>query len=138
MKMINLALLFLVLALWMGSFLMLITKLDNTPAESWLVQAGISEMSAGEQLKWTTLKALYMMVGGEEMLPSGASSNCDARTPWCSVESWITLVCLFLGAIIYAFFISTMSSIVLRMDMAGRMYDDKIAAMNQYMRVKQL
>ena len=142
----SLALLFILSALWMGALWMMIVRMMGVPEDSWVAANGINRMDDLGQLQWAFFKALYTMIGGEEMLPSGVSSNCaffrDANSTeastWCTVESWFSLLCLLLGSTLYAFFISSMSSIVLRLDMAGRNFNLKIDACNQYMRAKQL
>jgi len=61
-----------------------------------------------------------------------------ATSASCVTESWIQLIELYMGNLYYAALISTISSIVLSMDMAGRMYEEKLQQINEYMRNKKL
>jgi len=89
---------------------------------------------------WALFKALYNMIGGEEIMTSGFENSCPEirGDSWCTLESWLTLLCLYAGKIFYGVVISEFSVIVLSMDRAGRMYSEKVEEVNEYMRSKQL
>ena len=80
------------------------------------------------------------MIGGEEIMTSGFENSCPEirGDSWCTLESWLTLLCLYAGKIFYGVVISEFSVIVLSMDRAGRMYSEKVEEVNEYMRSKQL
>ena len=77
----------------------------DMPSESWVVFNGINKMDIAHQYLFALTKALYMMIGGEDMLPSGFSSNmqcADLRSDYCRMETWATLGCLYVGNLFYA------------------------------------
>lgn len=66
------------------------------------------------------------------------SWTCDSLQGWCIAESWIELFGYYVGAIFYSLLISNISSILLSMNIAGRVYQEKIQQVNEYMRSKKL
>ena len=102
------------------------------PLESWVVTAGLGPDLQGntddiQLYAWSIFKTLYTMIGGEDMVPSGYGLGChDIRTStWCIVESWIALFSLLIGVVFIAVLISTTSSILDNLDIAGRVYRAK-------------
>ena len=43
------------------------------------------------------------------------------------IEHWITLLCVYMGSILYAVLISNVSSIVLTLGMGSRMLQEKVS-----------
>ena len=105
----------ILVAHWMGCLFFLITQVWDMPSESWIVFNGLHKLSILDQYLFALTKALYMMIGGEDMLPSGFTSNknCDdLRSDYCRMETWTTLCCLYIGNLFYAVVISVFATIV--------------------------
>lgn len=123
---------------WLGCVFFFIPKQFDFPYNSWVVQGGISDLSTGQQYTWSLFKALYMMIGGEEMLPSGNSIGCEDTSEYCLVESWMTLLSLYLGATFSALLISEVGLIVTSLDKSRQLFHDRLNAVNEYMRANKL
>ena len=137
-KLSRLFLAYLMFAHWIACIFFMVCRLYDFPSNSWAYK--ILHLSEGEQYSWALFKALYNMIGGEEIMTSGFEASCPEirGDSWCTLESWLTLLCLYAGNIFYALVISEFSVIVLSMDRAGRMYSEKVEEVNEYMRSKQL
>ena len=123
---------------WLGCVFFFIPKQFDFPYNSWVVQNQITDLSTGQQYMWSLIKALYMMIGGEEMLPSGNSIGCEDISEYCAIESWMTLVSLYLGAIFSALLISEVGLIVTSLDRSRQLFYDRLNAVNEYMRANKL
>eukprot|EP00947_MAST-08B_sp_MAST-8B-sp1_P003225 g3225.t1 len=111
------------------------------PPESWVAQLGLQHESGYVQYTWSMFKALYTIIGGEEMLPSGVAVGCETvshGSPWCEFESWLQLMSLYVGILIFALVVGEFASIVEHMDMAASKYQDMFNATNEYMRARGL
>lgn len=64
--------------------------------------------------------------------------SCDALSDWCTIEYWITLGCLYLGAIFYSLLISSISSILQTANLSSRQFDEHLLRIDDYMRTKKL
>ena len=64
--------------------------------------------------------------------------SCDALSDWCTIEYWVTLGCLYLGAIFYSLLISSISSILQTANQAARQFDEHLLKVDDYMRSKKL
>ena len=54
-------------------------------------------------------KALMTMIGLGFESPPLVNTVCTERSDWCTIEHWITLICLYIGSIFYALLISSVS-----------------------------
>ena len=66
------------------------------------------------------------------------NASCDSKTEWCTIEHWITLGCLYIGAIFYSLLISSISSILHSTNQASRKFDEHLLIVDDYMRTKKL
>ncbi len=123
---------------WLGCILIILPKQFSFPYNSWIVQSGLRDLSISEQYSWALMKALYMMIGGEEMLPSGNGLSCEDLGEYCAAETWVSLVALYLGAIFSALLISEVGLIVTNMDRSRQLYHEKLEQVNEYMRANKL
>ena len=57
---------------------------------------------------------------------------------WCGIEHWITLCCLYIGAVFYSLLISSISSILQTANLASRQFEEKLMQIDDYMRSKKL
>ena len=66
------------------------------------------------------------------------NASCEIASHWCGIEHWITLCCLYIGAVFYSLLISSISSILLTANLASRHFEEKIMQIDDYMRNKKL
>lgn len=66
------------------------------------------------------------------------NASCDSTTEWCTIEHWITLGCLYIGAIFYSLLISSISTILHSANQASRKFDEHLLIIDDYMRTKKL
>ena len=74
----------------------------------------------------------------ENTVTNSVTQYCESTKGWCVAESWIQLISYYIGAVFYSLLISNISSILLSMNIAGRVYQDKIQQVDEYMRSKHL
>ena len=66
------------------------------------------------------------------------NASCDTASRWCGIEHWITLLCLYIGAVFYSLLISSISSILQTANLASRHFEEKLLQIDDYMRSKKL
>lgn len=66
------------------------------------------------------------------------NASCDTASRWCGIEHWITLLCLYIGAVFYSLLISSISSILQTANLASRHFEEKLMQIDDYMRSKKL
>ncbi len=138
-RMMQLFMLLIVLAHWIGCIQFMICRLMDFPHTSWVTMSRVDVMSVGDQYMWSFYKALAQMIGvGYETPPITNLSCTELNDAWCTVEMWVTLVCMYLGSVFYAIMISSISSIIFSMNFASRLYNEKSQQLNEYMRNKRL
>ncbi|KAL9190366.1 hypothetical protein ACHAXT_007577 [Thalassiosira profunda] len=128
----------LILAHWIGCFNFLLVGLHDFPPDSWVVYAGLQDKSPYVQWSWSFFKALAQMIMIGFETPPFTNVSCDALSDWCTIEYWITLGCLYLGAIFYSLLISSISSILQTANQASRQFDEHLLRIDDYMRTKKL
>ena len=134
-KMGRLLMLIAIISHVMGCVNFFAVRSFDFPPESWVAQQGVQHATGYEQYTWSMFKALYTVIGGEEMLPSGVAVGCASieGSSWCEFESWLQLMSLYVGVIIFALVVGEFASIVQHMDMAASKYQDMFNATNEYM-----
>ena len=75
-----------------------------------------------------------IMIGFET--PPFTNVSCDTNSDWCAIENWITLLCLYIGAVFYSLLISSISSILQSANMSSRVFEEKLGKLDDYMRSK--
>ena len=138
LKLLKLFFLLLFAGHWLGCMFYMFASLYDFPYNSWVVTSGLDTATLTDKYGWSLFKALYLMIGGEEMLPTGLGPGCDDLSEWCRTESWLTLVCLYIGAIFMALLISEVGQILSSNDRARRNFHDNVRQVNDYMRAKKL
>ncbi|CAM9415491.1 unnamed protein product [Phaeothamnion confervicola] len=107
---------------------------------SWVVHASLlgsddgGDASTWEQYQWSVFKALAQMIMVGYQTAPFTNVGCDTRTEWCGVETWFTLLCLYIGAVLYAYLISQLSSILFNADGARKRFEDRLASANSFCR----
>jgi CRP-like cAMP-binding protein len=59
-------------------------------------------------------------------------------TEWCSIEQWVTLGCLYLGAVFYSLLISSIASILQSANLASQEFEEILLQADDYMRTKKI
>jgi hypothetical protein len=119
-KLIKLGIGVLLICHWIGSFNFMMCRLYEFPDDSWVVQTEIHNAPASVQWQWSFFKAMAMMIMIGFETPPFTNVGCNIRTEWCAMENWITLVCLYMGAIFYSLLISSVASILNSSNMSNR------------------
>ena len=79
---------------------------------------------------------MSQMIGLGFETPPVINTSCDTTDEWCTIEHWISLICLYIGSVYYALVISNLSFIVGNMNRGKSALRDKIWTVNEYMRSK--
>ena len=106
-RMLQLFLFLFILAHWLGCMLYMIARLWGYPSDSWVVAAGLmakngdAKMSVTNRYLWCLFKAFVLLVGEAYEYPI-TSQTCESLRSFCRIESWFTLICLYIGTLFYA------------------------------------
>eukprot|EP00520_Triparma_pacifica_P017727 CAMPEP_0118640342 /NCGR_PEP_ID=MMETSP0785-20121206/4703_1 /TAXON_ID=91992 /ORGANISM="Bolidomonas pacifica, Strain CCMP 1866" /LENGTH=1277 /DNA_ID=CAMNT_0006531725 /DNA_START=175 /DNA_END=4005 /DNA_ORIENTATION=- len=137
-KLIKLAIGVLLICHWIGSFNFMICRLHDFPEDSWVVNSDLVGEPPSVQWTWSFFKALAMMIMIGFETPPFTNVNCDQRSDWCGIENWITLGCLYIGAVFYSLLISSVASILNSANMSSRIFEEKLGKLDDYMRCQKL
>jgi len=135
-KLIKLAVGALLIGHWLGSFNFMICRLYDFPEDSWVVYAGLIGLEPKVQWSWSFFKAMAQMIMIGFETPPFTNVSCDTNSEWCAVENWITLVCLYIGAVFYSLLISSISGILQTANISSRVFEEKLGKLDDYMRSK--
>jgi len=135
-KLIELAIGALLIGHWLGSFNFMICRLYEFPEDSWVVYAGLIGLEPRVQWSWSFFKAMAQMIMIGFETPPFTNVSCDTNSEWCAIENWITLICLYIGAVFYSLLISSISSILQTANMSSRVFEEKLGKLDDYMRSK--
>lgn len=142
-KMISLLIMLATLAHWLGCMLYCLVRLYGYPRTSWVVQAGLIShdgkalMSVVDRYLWCVHKILLIFVSVAYEYP-GTAQTCIETHGWCKVESWLTLVCLYIGTLFYALLISNLSAIVVNANVAQRRFEEQLTTTLEFLRYKKI
>mmetsp|Transcript_52394 Transcript_52394/g.119473 ORF Transcript_52394/g.119473 Transcript_52394/m.119473 type:complete len:887 (-) Transcript_52394:62-2722(-) len=128
----------LVLVHWVGCINFMICREFGFPADSWVAHADLVDADVSVQYAWCYFKALGAMVGLGFEAPPIVNTTCLERTTWCTMEHWITLICLYIGSIFYALLITSVSSVMDNLDVGGSALALKLWSLNEYLRNKKI
>ncbi|XP_022080165.1 potassium/sodium hyperpolarization-activated cyclic nucleotide-gated channel 2-like isoform X2 [Acanthaster planci] len=84
--------------------------------------------SKWEQYSWSFFKAICHML----------SIGFGQHPPQNLTEMWCATLSMMLGATFYALFIGHMSTLLLSIDASGRIYNEKISQVKEYMRYRKI
>lgn len=133
----------LVLAHWMGCLSFALARFWSFPRGSWVVVAGLvsNEGKAlkpiSQQYSWCLCRALALIVMESYNTPY-ATGMCVDTDGWCTIETWTTLLCLYIGSIFYAALISNISAIVGDMNVSKRRFEEQVQTTDEYMITKNI
>ena len=137
-KLLRLGIGAIVLGHWIGCFNFMLVRLHNFPEDSWVVYAGLDDKDAYTQWSWSFFKALAQMIMIGFETPPFTNASCDTASHWCGIEHWITLMCLYIGAVFYSLLISSISAVLQTASLASRQFEEKLTVIDDYMRSKKL
>ncbi|XP_038077371.1 potassium/sodium hyperpolarization-activated cyclic nucleotide-gated channel 3-like [Patiria miniata] len=124
----NLVLLVLVIIHWNGCMQFLVPFFQGFPRDSWVVISGLENASKWEQYSWSFFKAICHML----------SIGFGQHPPHNLTEMWCATLSMMIGATFYALFIGNMSTLLLSIDASGRIYNEKICQVKEYMRYRKI
>ncbi|KAH8045622.1 voltage-gated potassium channel [Aureococcus anophagefferens] len=134
LKLIRLFLTMLTLSHWGSCLMFILLKAYDYPAESWAARWDIVEAETGAPVygvlhcySWGIYKTLLLVLNcAYADFPS--AQVCFETSGWCTIESWMTLVGVFLGWFLNMIFISTITSILVSMDRwkEGSIFDETL------------
>ena len=137
-KFVKLTVALLLVCHWIGSFNFMFCRMSDFPEDSWVVHADLQTADVMTQWTWSFFKALAQMLLIGFQSPPFTNVSCDVRSDWCETENWITLMCLYLGAVFYSLLISSIGSIMNSANMSSRNFDETIGKLDDYMRSQRL
>lgn len=137
-KLVRLGVGALVLGHWIGCFNFMLVRLHDFPEDSWVVYAGLEDKDPYTQWSWSFFKALAQMIMIGFETPPFTNASCDTASNWCGIEHWVTLGCLYVGAVFYSLLISSISSILQTANLASRHFEEKLTQIDDYMRNERL
>ncbi|GMH90312.1 hypothetical protein TrVE_jg4805 [Triparma verrucosa] len=137
-KLVKLAVGVLLAAHWIACFHWFLVRSHDFPEDSWVVYSNLVEVSFWMQYNWSLFKALAQMIMIGFETPPFTNVHCETTSEWCSIETWTTLLCLYIGTVFYALLVSNMSTIIMQLNQAKRHFEEKLQQVNEYMREKKL
>ena len=143
-KLLKLFLAMLTLSHWGSCINYIIMKAYGYPNASWAVAWGIVRAGDGAPIYgvshcyfWGIYKTLLLVVGDAFQEFPGAQM-CTTVQGYCIVESWITLVGVFLGCVFNAGVVSTITAIIVSANVSVQDFEEQLLRTNEYMRTLHL
>ncbi|KAH8090000.1 voltage-gated potassium channel [Aureococcus anophagefferens] len=93
---------------------------------------GENRQSVLDRYTWCVYKTLGTFVSVAYEYP-GVAQTCVGTTGWCKVESWVTLLCLYVGTVFFAMLVSNMAAIIANANVGGHKFEEKLCAALEYM-----
>ena len=81
---------------------------------------------------------IHLSFSNHDLWKRFTNASCETTSRWCGIEHWITLLCLYIGAVFYSLLISSISSILQTANLASRQFEEKLQQIDDYMRNKKL
>ena len=66
----------------------------------------------------------------------GVSQTCIGTRGWCRIESWTTLLCLYVGTVFFAMLVSNMAAIIANANVGAHKFEEKLCATLEYMQMR--
>ncbi|GMH94319.1 hypothetical protein TL16_g12874 [Triparma laevis f. inornata] len=137
-KLMNLAVFVLLAAHWIACFHWFLVRSHDFPEDSWVVYSNLVDVGFWMQYNWSLFKAMAQMIMIGFETPPFTNVHCETTSEWCTIETWTTLLCLYIGTIFYALLVSNMTSIIQQLNQAKRHFEERLQQVNEYMREKKL
>lgn len=113
---------------WNACIQFLVPRLEQFPADSWVVRSEIDGMHPAVQYTYSFYNAM------SQMLSIGPGTVEPQRT----LEIWCVLLSMVVGANMYGLFVASLAAMVTSSDMSHREYRGMLDMANQYMHHMQL
>ncbi|KAH8068221.1 voltage-gated potassium channel [Aureococcus anophagefferens] len=107
----------LLAAHWMGCVNWLIVESFDYPEDSW---------------------ALTMMLLMDFGIATPVATHCESISAACTVESWVVVLSMWVGALFYGILIGALAEVLQSMNISGRAYQDHLQAVTEYLRVNKI
>ncbi|KAH8070376.1 voltage-gated potassium channel [Aureococcus anophagefferens] len=140
LKLWRLFFMMLTLSHWGSCLMFILLKAYKYPYASWAVRWDVVAPHTGVPVKsvlhcytWGIYKTL-MLVLGQAYQEFPTAQVCESSHGWCVIESWMTLVGVFAGCFFNAIFVSTITSILVSMDVSMQEFEEQLQRTNDYMR----
>ena len=122
----------LTLSHWVSCLMFILLKFYKYPRSSWAVRWDLVQYHTGKPVvsvahaySWGIYKTLLLLFGDAyQEFPS--SQICIDTTGYCVIESWMTLVGVFLGSFFNAAVVSTITSILVSMDVSMQEFEEQL------------
>eukprot|EP00795_Rhopilema_esculentum_P014724 gene14724-5824_t len=128
LRILKLLALMLLLGHWSGCLQYLVPYLQDFPADSWVVREGLLEASVWRRYTWSVFRAMSHML----------SIGYGRMPPHSTTDAWLTLLSMMIGGAFYAVFIGGISTISMAIDASGRMYNEKVQQVSEYLKFRKL
>ncbi|XP_022109179.1 potassium/sodium hyperpolarization-activated cyclic nucleotide-gated channel 2-like [Acanthaster planci] len=127
-RIVNLTLLMIVVAHWNGCIQFFIAFAQDFPTDSWVTISNLQDANKWQQYSWSFFKAICHMLG----------IGFGRHVPQNLIEMWAATISIMLGATFYALFVGQMATLLLSIDASGRIYNEKINQVKEYMRYRKI
>lgn len=127
-----------ILSHWMGSLHFLTVRIHGFPEDSWAATIGLENETMFRQWSYAWFRGLAQLLQLGFESPPFTNTSCDMLTHWCELEHWMTLGCLYIGAIYNSFLISTILSIIQSGSITKIAYHQRVGELNQYIKKRDL
>ena len=134
----------LTLSHWVSCLMFILLKFYKYPRSSWAVRWDLVQYHTGKPVvsvahaySWGIYKTLLLIFGDAyQEFPS--SQICIDTTGYCVIESWMTLVGVFLGSFFNAAVVSTITAIIVSSNVSVQEFEEQLQRTNEYMRTLHL
>ena len=138
-KLYRLGLVLVLVAHWMGCINYMIVRMFDFPEGSWAENLELIDAPLSVKYQWSILKAFLTLILLEPTYFTWCNPvGVGVDEGWCRLEWWVNTVYFYIGAVFYSLLISSISGILLSMNIASQAYEEKMAQVNEYMRAKKL
>ncbi|KAH8095078.1 voltage-gated potassium channel [Aureococcus anophagefferens] len=127
----------LLAAHWMGCVNWLIVESFDYPEDSW-VSEELRKKPLAIKYSWATFKALTMMLLMDFGIATPVATHCESISAACTVESWVVVLSMWVGALFYGILIGALAEVLQSMNISGRAYQDHLQAVTEYLRVNKI
>ncbi|XP_071803112.1 potassium/sodium hyperpolarization-activated cyclic nucleotide-gated channel 4-like [Asterias amurensis] len=127
-RIINLSLVMLVVIHWNSCIQFFIAFAQDFPPDSWVTLSGLENADKWDQYSWAFFTAISHMLG----------IGFGRHTPQNLIEMWAATISITLGASFYAGFVGQMATLLLSIGASGRIYNEKINQVKEYMRYRKI
>ncbi|XP_038044922.1 potassium/sodium hyperpolarization-activated cyclic nucleotide-gated channel 4-like [Patiria miniata] len=127
-RIVNLTLVMLVVIHWNGCIQFFIAFAQDFPTDSWVSISDLEHADKWQQYSWSFFKSICHMLG----------IGFGRHVPQNLIEMWAATISIMLGATFYALFVGQMATLMLSIDASGRIYNEKINQVKEYMRYRKV